>query len=259
MSLFARKRGKGGSQDDHWIPLSDLMTGLMMIFLLVAVIFMVRAEAQQRSAEEEAERLRHIARLYDRMREQLYQDLGREFGPDLRRWRATLDRDLTIRFEEPDVLFDTGRANLKPQFVAILNDFFPRYVNILSGPDYRDSIEEIRIEGHTSSFWMGVAADEAYFRNMELSQSRTRSTLQHVLSMAQISPQRGWLTRRLTANGLSSSRLRLNRDGSENREASQRVEFRVRTDAERRIGEILHAANLRNAGPVPVRSGGDSR
>lgn len=243
MSLFVQKKSRAVSKDDHWIPLSDLMTGLMMMFLLVAVIFMVKVEAQQRQAEEEARRMKDVAVLYDQMREQLYLDLEKEFGNDLKRWRASLDRDLTVRFEEPDVLFDTGRSNLKPQFISILNDFFPRYVAILSSDKYRSSIEEVRIEGHTSSFWMGATQDEAYFRNMDLSQSRTRTTLQHVLSLPAVKEHKQWLTGKLTANGLSSSRPRTNPDGSENREASQRVEFRVRTNAEERIGEILRTAS----------------
>ena len=246
MKWLNSQAAKKVRQEDHWIPLSDLMTGLMMMFLLVAVIFMLKVEAEvknvrelQQQAEAQAQRMRDVAILYDRMREQLFRDLEAEFRSDLSRWRASLDTDLTIRFEEPEVLFDTGRAVLKPQFIAILNDFFPRYVRILSSERYQTSIEEIRIEGHTSSFWTGATSDEAYFRNMELSQSRTRTTLQHLLGLPQIANQRRWLVGRLTANGLSSSRLRTNLDGSENREASQRVEFRVRTNAEGRIGEIL--------------------
>lgn len=248
MKLFP-KTVRGTPKDDHWIPLSDLMSGLMIVFLLVAVVFMVKVEAQQKQtealkeqAEEQSQRMRSVALLYDQMREQLYRDLEQEFRSDLKEWRATLEPDLTVRFEEPEVLFATGRYELRPRFVTILNDFFPRYVRIISGERYSASIEEIRIEGHTSSFWSGVGANEAYFFNMELSQSRTRSTLQHLLSMPAVDFQRQWLTSRLTANGLSSSRLRLNPDGSENREASQRVEFRVRTNAEARIGEILQTA-----------------
>jgi outer membrane protein OmpA-like peptidoglycan-associated protein len=108
---------------------------------------------------------------------------------------------------------------------------------------YKDSIEEIRIEGHTSKIWNAQTNDDdAYFKNMELSQSRTRSALQYVLLLPTVASQRSWLTAKLTANGLSSSRLRLNSDGSENLQASQRVEFRVRTNAEARIGQILEAA-----------------
>jgi outer membrane protein OmpA-like peptidoglycan-associated protein len=243
---------------NHWIPLSDLMTGLMMIFMLVAIVFMVqveaskheielqrlRAEEAKTEAEQKTQIMRNVAEQYSNARSQLYNDLYREFASDLPRWKATLDLDLSIRFNEPEVLFDTGKAVLKPQFMNILADFFPRYVKILSGIKYREDIEEVRIEGHTSTIWSGqVSPEEAYFRNMELSQSRTRSALQFVLLLPQVAEQRRWLIGHVTANGLSSSRPRLLADGKEDRDGSQRVEFRVRTNAEARIGEILKAAH----------------
>jgi outer membrane protein OmpA-like peptidoglycan-associated protein len=77
---------------------------------------------------------------------------------------------------------------------------------------------------------------------MELSQSRTRSTLQYVLLLPTVAEQKSWLAGKVTANGLSSSRLVLSSDGLENAKASQRVEFRVRTNAETRIGQILREA-----------------
>jgi len=226
------------------------MTGLMMMFLLVAIVFMLKVESDNERvnelrsiAERRAEQMKQAARLYDETREQLYRDLKKEFEFDLPRWKARLDRDLAIRFEEPEILFDTGKAALKPRFITILDDFFPRYARILSSARYRDSIEEIRIEGHTSTIWNAqTAGDAAYFKNMELSQGRTRTTLEHVLSLPAVADEKAWLIAKMTANGLSSSRPRLNADGSENREASQRVEFRVRTNAEQRIGEVLRAA-----------------
>lgn len=228
--------------EDHWIPLADLMTGLMMIFMLVAIIFMVRVEADKNRAEQREQKMRGVAQQYNDVRSELYDDLYREFAKDLPRWKATLDRDLSIRFEEPEVLFDTGKAALKPQFMGILSDFFPRYIRIIDGDRYRDNIEEVRIEGHTSTPWSNqVSADDAYFRNMELSQSRTRSALQYVLLLPQLASQKPWLITHVTANGLSSSHPRLNPDGTENQEASQRVEFRVKTNAEARIGQILKA------------------
>jgi outer membrane protein OmpA-like peptidoglycan-associated protein len=209
------------------------MTGLMMIFMLISIIFMVEVDASR-------DRLRGVAERYNNIRESLYADLMKEFASDLPRWHAKLDPDLAIRFEEPNVLFDTGRADLKQRFIDILDNFFPRYVKIISSKKYRDSIVEIRVEGHTSSVWAAESdPDEAYFRNMELSQSRTRSTLQHVLLLQDVKADKPWLTQKLTANGLSSSRLIRDKNGRENIEASQRVEFRVRTDAESKLGEIL--------------------
>jgi outer membrane protein OmpA-like peptidoglycan-associated protein len=183
--------------------------------------------------------VKSIALIYDQMRLKLYSDLYAEFAKDLPGWGAVLFRDLTIRFKEPDVLFDTGDHKLKPHFIDILNDFFPRYVRILSSQAYRDAIEEIRIEGHTSSMWKNAPAEQAYFKNMELSQSRTRTVLEYVVGLPRVSVQETWLKSRLTANGLSSSKTIRLGDGREDVKASQRVEFRVKTNADDKIAEIL--------------------
>jgi outer membrane protein OmpA-like peptidoglycan-associated protein len=237
------------AKEEHWIPLSDLMTGLMMMFMLVAIVFMVKVEGEavvtkelKAKAEEQARRIQRIAVLYDDMRNDLFRSLLLEFKGDLEKWRADIDSDLTIRFREPEVLFDSGKSDLKPKFIEILNDFFPRYVKILGLAQYRDSIEEVRIEGHTSSYWVGLSSDQAYFKNMELSQARTRSTLEYVLTNTRVFGFERWIKSLLTANGLSSSKPRFNADKTENPIASQRVEFRVRTNADVRMAEILNAS-----------------
>jgi outer membrane protein OmpA-like peptidoglycan-associated protein len=220
-------------EESHWIPLTDLMTGLMVIFLLIAVSYMMQVEA-------DAARIKNVAVAYSEIKDALFEDLNKEFRLDLAKWKAQLlKNDLTIRFSEPEVLFATGSTELKPEFQAILQDFFPRYVRILTSPKYRDSISEVRIEGHTSSDWNGVAAGDAYFLNMELSQARTRSTLAYVLGLPADREQVAWLRRFVTANGLSSSRLIMDNKGVEDVARSRRVEFRIRTDAETRLAKIL--------------------
>ena len=111
--------------------------------------------------------------------------------------------------------------------------FFPRYIKVLTMPEFKDTIEEIRIEGHTDS-------DGGYFYNMKLSQDRTRSVLEYSLSVLQNDAKKDWVKKLLTANGLSSSKLIYdNNTKTENREASRRVEFKVRTNAEKQIQEML--------------------
>ena len=224
-----------GHQEAQWIALSDLMTGLMMIFLLIAVAFMMKVEA-------DSAKIRQVAILYDQTRQELYNDLHKEFEKDLPIWGAELTPDLIVRFREPEVLFATGNDALKPKFQDILHNFFPRYVKIITSPKYKGSIQEIRIEGHTSSLWKGADnADEAYFKNMELSQSRTRSALRFVLGLSELNQNSDWLRKYVTANGLSSSHLVTDASGAENVQRSQRVEFRIRTDAEGRIATILES------------------
>lgn len=221
------------NSEQHWIPLADLMTGLMMMFMLIAILYMLKVN--------------NAISGYTTSKDELGRDLCAEFSKDLAKWDAECDiKNLSIRFKSPDVLFDTGKDVLKPQFVTILNDFFPRYIKILSQDKYKDKIEEIRIEGHTSSKWsVGVGNDDAYFLNMQLSQARTLSVLRYVLINSNTNiNNKDWTKNILTANGLSSSKLILNNDGTENQQASQRVEFKVRTNADEYMQEVL--SNLGN-------------
>ncbi len=209
------------------------MAGLLLVFVLILASTLLRLE-------DEFEQKVQFAEDYRLLREELYQDLNREFEADLPRWSAVLDKDtLSLRFTEPEVLFDQGEDTVKERFAAIIDDFFPRYISILSSAKYRDSIEEIRIEGHTSSEWTGREdPEEAYFLNMELSQNRTRNVLQHALNTLTDVPLKEWVRSQITANGLSSSQP-IDSDGVEDKKASRRVEFRVRTNAEDKIAAFL--------------------
>lgn len=220
-----------------WISISDVMSVTMMIFMFLTVIFMATVQADKDSIEG-------IAVTYSRLQNDLYEDLKREFRDDLPKWAAEIRREtLSITFREPEVLFEQGKTAMKEKFQNILIDFFPRYVKILTGPKYKADIEEVRVEGHTSSEWATLADPKiAYFNNMALSQQRTRAVLEYVLNLNAVSPDFTWLKGKLTANGLSSSKPVLE-NGRENREKSRRVEFRVRTNAEKRIVQIIDRKN----------------
>ena len=224
-------------EEDHWLSISDMMAGLMMIFLFISISYMLHVHTQQ-------EKVREIAVTYSRLQNELSMALLDEFRSDLEAWDATIDpQQLVVRFEAPEVLFEAGSEKLKSGFKAILTDFFPRYMTILTRPAYRMDIEEIRIEGHTSSEWRDLdEGNTAYFNNMKLSQDRTRSVLRFILALEQLGEHREWLKAGLTANGLSSSKTVRHIDGSENKEASRRVEFRIRTNAEKRIVKIIEEA-----------------
>jgi len=220
-------------QEEHWISVSDLMAGLMMIFLLIAIIYMIRVEVEK-------DRIQEVAILYNHLKNELYKDLKREFQDDLDNWGAEIHKDLTIRFKEPTILFGLGEYKLKKKFKEILHDFFPRYVSIITSEKYRDSITEVRIEGHTSSIWgKNTSEENAYFLNMSLSQARTRTTLRYLLGISKVKKQLFWLRMYMTANGLSSSRLIYDENGNEDFARSQRVEFRIINNAEARIAKIL--------------------
>ncbi|MBQ7156126.1 MAG: OmpA family protein [Synergistaceae bacterium] len=195
-----------------------------------------KAKAQAEAARQKVE---DIALAWQETGNRLFDDLQTEFSRNLQEWQAYIDREtLAVRFREPSVFFGAGSSILTPGFKLVLDDFFPRYINILDR--YRDHIAEVRIEGHTSSEWKDAPDKlEAYFNNMKLSQERARTVLQYSLNLLEVSEYLDWAMRTITANGMSSGRLILNPDGKENPELSRRVEFRVRIDSDSSIEEIL--------------------
>lgn len=210
------------------------MSALMMIFLFIAISYM-------NSLQIRAKQIRKIAVAYQELQDDLYQELYQEFKDDLHQWKAEIEREtLSVRFHEPDVLFEQGRYEVTTRFKDILKEFFPRYLGIMNSKKYQDSIEEIRIEGHTSSEWQKeVTEDKAYFLNMMLSQNRTRSVLEYCLGLIEDYNILTWSRSYITANGLSSSHLILTEDGDEDKNKSRRVEFRIKTAAERKVVEII--------------------
>lgn len=217
--LFASREKESGG---HWLSVSDLMAGLMMIFLFIAIIYM-----------REVQKIIVVA---DETHKAIYVALYEEFENDLPKWNAEIDpKTMTFRFNEPEVLFDQGGADLKPEFEYILSDFFPRYVSVLAV--FESDIDEVRIEGHTSSEWRNETDTQtAYFRNMELSQDRTRNVLEYCVSKNLVENGAVWINQKIAAVGLSSTKLVFENE-VENKERSRRVEFRVKTNFEQQIIE----------------------
>ena len=224
MSKKSKIEYESREQNDFSLSTGDLMAGLLFIFILLLMGALL--QVQEKAEEDEL-----IVHQYDLIKTELYDELHEEFKDSLTAWHASIDSTLCIRFQEPAMLFDNNMYILKPLFKDILNDFFPRYIEVLNRPKYKDNIVEIRIEGHTDS-------NGEYFHNMELSQNRTRSVLAYCFSLMS-EEQITWAKSLITANGLSSSQPIL-KNGVEDKTLSRRVEFRVRTNAEKHLEEIVN-------------------
>lgn len=228
--LFNSKAAE--QEEHHWLSVSDLMAGLMVVFLFIAIALMRNVEEEQRKVEK-------AAMAYRDTQVALYEDLNKEFQGDLENWNASIDLDkLNFVFNSPDTLFQQGKEALNWRYKSLLEDFFPRYVRVLE--KHKNEIDEVRIEGHTSSIWnQYVTSEEAYFLNMKLSQGRTRNVLEYVYGLQEIKPHLPWLKKHVAAVGLSSSRPVMDSDNQEDRDASRRVTFRIITKAETKVREIL--------------------
>ena len=230
MSIFKKK-----NEDEAWLSVSDLMAGLMMVFLFISIIYSRDAAKRERNVTE-------VVYEWQQNEAQILAALIKEFEKDLVKWNAEIKKEtLTIRFKSPEVLFEQGKSNIKENFKEILNDFMPRFLLLLN-KEFKDNIAEVRIEGHTSSDWRGKDGKEAFIKNMELSQARTRTVMNYTLRMPELNRISGWMTKTISANGLSSSKLiPMSEEGPfiENKEASRRVDFAVRTKTKEALFNIL--------------------
>lgn len=219
--------------DGFWISISDLMSGLMVIFLFIAIAYMYEIQDIMQGVI-------YITEGFEDTEKSLFNELNREFKNDLENWNATIDaKTLSVIFKEPDVLFEKGKHQIKPRFKSILDDFFPRYTQVLNDESFRESINGIRIEGHTSTEWRITTPDRiSYLLNMSLSQERASNVLHHVLE-TNLNGEYPWVRKRLQAVGYSSSKIKVFDDGKENKQLSRRVEFRVVTNTQEKLYELV--------------------
>jgi len=220
------------SDNREWISISDMMAGLMLIFMFIAILYILEMQMKKQSISE-------IALTYDKLKKELNADLKAEFEPDLKKWNATILDNNTIRFTKPEILFESGKSKLRENFKNILDNFFPRYVKILSSKKYKVDIDEVRIEGHTSSDWKNAKDEHVkYLNNAKLSQRRAFAVLDYIINIENQKNNFLWLIKILRANGLAFAKPIII-DSIEEKELSRRVEFRVITKTEEKILKIL--------------------
>lgn len=159
----------------------------------------------------------------------LYEDLMAEFGPDFEPWNAELDKNgLVFRFKSPADLFNHGSSKLSKNFVNIIDDFFPRYLKVIS--KYKAEIAETRVEGHTSSVYKTAKTDaQRYAKNKKLSTDRANRVYDYTLKLKDelISENKEWLDANYKAYGMAYDNLILDENGVENEILSRRVEFKI--------------------------------
>jgi len=250
------------------LSIGDAMAGMMLILLMAFLAMFLQMQSlpnQSNEIEQLKQKLKDAenrnmnqAQEYFSMKKEIYTALINEFDHDLKKWGARIDKNtLAFILENSNNGFKSGSASIPDSFATMLDQFIPRYIKVIR--NYDQYIDEIRIEGHTSSEWNNRLAGcanknsesckhAAYIKNMGLSQSRAMSVLNHILRMNKIRNNSSWIKEKITANGLSSSHLLCGKERKvcnpnqllkENSNASRRVEFSIRTNAESKMEELL--------------------
>lgn len=230
---------KAGSQ---WISLSDMMTWLMLVFLLISVLVISEIQEQQDNKNR-------ILLEYNNTQDEILKELKKAFQEKEKEWEMTIDDDLSIKFTNPDVLFEPNISTLTQGFRDILDQFIPLYISIVNDEEYKDSIIEVRIEWHA---WK--CEDIEYMSCLKLSQERSNAVLWYIFNH----PEYIWISEKnkkklkfwFTSNGMSNGK---NLDSSWgfiydswkqlDPKLSRRVEFKIVTNSEVLVKELINNIN----------------
>ncbi len=255
------------------LSISDLMAALCCIFVLVTISIVVSLKEKDQIADEYQKLLQkkyldlseevaslkeknQLADKYQELQQEIYLDLSEEMGSDLEKWGATIDPDtLTIRFSSDDG-FDARSADLKDGYKKVLQEFFPKLIQILEQDKFKNEIEEIRIEGFTSpdkTDPFGEGSEHDYVSGVKLSQERTQNVLLYCLEHTDYSQEtdpalkeqeKDWIRKHIVSNGYSLSKPlgtdgKLLEDAGEiDKAATRRVEFRIKTNSDKIVQQF---------------------
>ncbi len=204
--------------------LTDLMTSLVMVFILLFVAFITQtstgAQAELQTNKEEVQTVLrdHLSRL------------GLSLNADPR-------DPLTLMIVVPENLltFEFGRNRLSDQAGRFLEEAMPFYAAAVCGP-LRDTIDSLAIQGHTDD-----RGSDAY--NLRLSQERSLAVMVKGLEVIQERMPFAYqcFQEMTTASGRGRQELVVDHANRVNREKSRRVIFkiRLRSTEQRHVGEPL--------------------
>ena len=185
-----------------------------------------KLEEQQLALSAQAQRIDDLIGI----RTTMIRDLSRSLSAA--NMKATVDPNTGDIVLDSSVFFETGKSEIKQEGQDLLNRFIPVYLDVLLREQYSNYLGEIIIEGHTDS-------SGSYQSNLKLSQDRALQVALYCLNMSNLTrAQKTKLQEILTAKGRSWSDLVYNEDGTENPDASRRVEFKFSLKDAEMIAEM---------------------
>ncbi len=230
------------TEDSNWISIADMMTALMVIFMFIAINFIVQV-------------VEHTF-----VQEDIYNKLQVVLSEEIENQEIKLGPDGSIRFSmnSGQELFVEAECEPTPEFKKILANFLPKYWGVIkSDTNNLDYIKEIRIEGHADSkryFKNGDTAKTAeisFRNNLDLSQCRSAHVLRFLreqpIYLDVDSAEKERMDFLFTAIGFSNSRT-INEVGLYtyidslkvvHDTLSRRVEFRIVTSNEKLTKQLI--------------------
>jgi flagellar motor protein MotB len=202
------RRASGSSDLSH--SFTDLMTSLMVIFILLLLVFLDKQASVNTTAAQSVAR-----------------DLRQRLpGPNVR--LDPKDPSIVIVTIPTSALnFLPNQYQLQPNGERFLQDEMPKIASVLCAGRYRSSIESIIVEGHSDSApFRGVSLEESQSLNLKLSQDRSMEVVRKTLQDLSSQPAaRTCMLEKISASGSGEQDLKGTPD------QSRRVVLKVRVNA----------------------------
>lgn len=176
-SIVRNSNTSSGEDAGYWISISDLMSGLLIIFILCLSYFMIEFLQEKQRLSEETKKWKEI----DELRKNLLQDI--EY--------SLIESGITnvvvdpahgiLRFPE-GILFQSGRAGITESGMGTIHKLADVLIDVINRKKYEGRVETIFIEGHTDSVPIHTKKFES---NWELSTKRAINAWNALLSEGQ--------------------------------------------------------------------------
>ena len=196
-----------------WITMTDLMTGLVLVFIVMFFYTYINSHLEivsQTLAKENATKA---------LQESLAsQNLNANIDPI----------SGVVKISDLE-LFELGSYKLSPKGKSYLDKFAPTYFNSLFSNDYLNkNIDKIIIQGHTDSqtYKGKYNEDQQYMKNMELSLNRAYEVANYMTNTPYNKKNGNKLRKMIIVEGASFSNPILT-NGKEDFAKSRRVELKL--------------------------------
>ncbi len=180
---------ESNSSDHLNSSLTDLMTSLMVIFILLLLVFV-----QRTGAKDTTEATRLLAELEKQLK---------PGAPDSPTLKQEQNRILLIAPERL-MSFESGKYALSGKGKTFLQAKLPAIAGTLYDNQFRDGIESIVVEGHSDlQAFQGLPPDESRNKNLELSQQRAMEVVKTSLEDLKTTPkeEQDWFVAKLSSSG----------------------------------------------------------
>ncbi|MNZ19478.1 flagellar motor protein MotB [compost metagenome] len=160
LTRIVLKRGvRSEGESPFWISFSDLMSALMVLFLVVMAVTLISV-AKSVTAEEEAKI----------QREKDIKAVMAQIKRDSAEKSVSVDES-TYRINLGEVVrFDSGKFSITPEAAKFLRDYIPVLLKAKSTAEGQEWMRRVVVEGFTDQ-------DGTYLYNLELSLNRSRSVV----------------------------------------------------------------------------------